>query len=432
MGISKHKNRCLYVSLRRGRKVINEWGFFQSGRYAIKNDYTAPVFLPEAGMQSGELYVRLKKNRAFLEFSAPVKGVLAFGDKQVSIGMLYHMGLIPMQRGRAQLPIEENTRIVLDLAGAELSVWSEYKSTYLAFSGVPLMKKLWPQWRFREVLALLFSLLIHVSVISFMVNRPAREVSTVAEALPRRYLSAQYSKEITEQLVEQKKITESQPRRSKSKTLSQADASSYKGFLKAVTRRQDRDMPKNDDGFSALFGTGNLSGSLEKALSGKGLSRLLKENEGTLNTGTGKLGSLRPGQSAEGLEADMAYESQRERAGGLKAELSSVAAQNISAPSSGQGSLDKNAVAGVINARAGQLKACYERATMSNRNLSGRVELLIRLDANGKPERVNIRSNDINDINFQRCLIARVSSWQFPKPEGGSADIEFPIIFTSS
>ena len=96
------------------------------------------------------------------------------------------------------------------------------------------------------------------------------------------------------------------------------------------------------------------------------------------------------------------------------------------------GELDPALVSKEVRARIGAVKACYERALKRNPNLSGKVKVRWTITAAGTVSGVDISDDSMGDSEVSSCIKQLVARWRFPAPSGGSVEVEFPFVFTSS
>ncbi|HEX8697338.1 MAG TPA: AgmX/PglI C-terminal domain-containing protein [Myxococcaceae bacterium] len=102
--------------------------------------------------------------------------------------------------------------------------------------------------------------------------------------------------------------------------------------------------------------------------------------------------------------------------------------RSISAP---QGSIDREAVAKVINSHLQEVHACYERALLKDPGLAGKVVLEWTIGASGKVAAAKTKSSTLNNASVEACILNSLKSWAFPAPKGGVVIISYPFIFNS-
>jgi TonB family protein len=96
------------------------------------------------------------------------------------------------------------------------------------------------------------------------------------------------------------------------------------------------------------------------------------------------------------------------------------------------GELDPALVSKEVRARIGAVKACYERALKRNPNLNGKIKVRWTITAAGTVSGVDISDDSVGDSEVSSCIKQLVARWRFPAPSGGSVEVEFPFVFTSS
>jgi hypothetical protein len=83
------------------------------------------------------------------------------------------------------------------------------------------------------------------------------------------------------------------------------------------------------------------------------------------------------------------------------------------------GSIDPKQVSEFMNARFGQVKACYERRLKMNSFLEGKLDLNIDISSVGRVNAITVNDDTIGDSQMLDCVKRAIRSWEFPKPKGG-------------
>jgi outer membrane biosynthesis protein TonB len=82
-----------------------------------------------------------------------------------------------------------------------------------------------------------------------------------------------------------------------------------------------------------------------------------------------------------------------------------------------------------LRAKAGQARSCYERALGSNGALAGKLEVALRVGANGAACSASIANDTLGDAAVKSCALARFRGGRYPKPIGGCVDVSVPMNF---
>ena len=87
--------------------------------------------------------------------------------------------------------------------------------------------------------------------------------------------------------------------------------------------------------------------------------------------------------------------------------------------------MDKELVRKVIQEHAAQIRYCYEQELALNPKLSGKVSIKWQINADGSASlaMVDQGATTLQNANVHKCMIARITSWEFPKPKGGGVAI---------
>ncbi len=102
--------------------------------------------------------------------------------------------------------------------------------------------------------------------------------------------------------------------------------------------------------------------------------------------------------------------------------------RSVSAP---QGSIDREAVAKVINSHLQEVHACYERALLKDPGLAGKVVLEWTIGTNGRVAAAKTKSSSLRNRSVEACILSSLKTWAFPAPKGGVVIISYPFIFNS-
>jgi hypothetical protein len=89
------------------------------------------------------------------------------------------------------------------------------------------------------------------------------------------------------------------------------------------------------------------------------------------------------------------------------------------------GKLEWDATGKVIRLRLGAVKHCYQKVLKTDPALAGKLVLTIKVDLDGRPT-ILIAKNELGK-DLAKCVIGRMATWVFPKPEGKEA--EFKVTF---
>jgi pSer/pThr/pTyr-binding forkhead associated (FHA) protein len=96
-----------------------------------------------------------------------------------------------------------------------------------------------------------------------------------------------------------------------------------------------------------------------------------------------------------------------------------------------QGTVDREAVARVINSHLNEVHACYERALLKNPGLAGKVVLEWTIGASGRVVAAKTKSSSLSNAAVESCILTNLKGWNFPAPKGGVVIITYPFLFNS-
>lgn len=113
--------------------------------------------------------------------------------------------------------------------------------------------------------------------------------------------------------------------------------------------------------------------------------------------------------------------------GAVAGTVSHAASHNIGA----QGSIDKEAVAKVINSHLHEVSSCYERALLKTPGLAGKIVLEWQITTSGTVGYAKTKSSSMQSAAVESCIIQVLKTWQFPPAKGSGVVITYPFMFNS-
>ena len=94
-----------------------------------------------------------------------------------------------------------------------------------------------------------------------------------------------------------------------------------------------------------------------------------------------------------------------------------------------EGTLSASAARQVVNRNRGRVRSCYERRLKTINSLQGQVSVTLRIGTSGQVSGVRV-GGSLRDPEVFSCIRSAVSSWTFPAPEGGCANLSVPFSFS--
>jgi pSer/pThr/pTyr-binding forkhead associated (FHA) protein len=79
--------------------------------------------------------------------------------------------------------------------------------------------------------------------------------------------------------------------------------------------------------------------------------------------------------------------------------------------------LPKDVINEVVQRHRSEIRACYDAALQRNPGLRGKIVVAFNIAPNGIVQTASVKENTLGDSGLGTCIIARVKSWVFPKPE---------------
>lgn len=200
--------------------------------------------------------------------------------------------------------------------------------------------------------------------------------------------------------------------------------------------------------------------AMAKKVAGKGLLKVLGASNGNsegaladvFSEGTGAMGDLgdafsgiqgvdiagggeeagtRGGGSGEGVGiGDIGTEGGGSVQSGKKTEVEVKGSAAAQAPEV-DGDLSEAQIASVMKSQLTALRDCYERALKRDRSLKGKIVIRFEILETGRTSSVEIEDS-MGSSDVVSCIKGRAKYWRFPKPDGGSVFVAYPVVFTPS
>jgi hypothetical protein len=172
---------------------------------------------------------------------------------------------------------------------------------------------------------------------------------------------------------------------------------------------------KNDFKLSGLIGKAPIAnaGIGTFGLGGGGAGGMgIKGAELLRGKGGGGIGALGAGNIGKGSVAGT---------------VTRAATRNIGA----QGTIDKEAVAKVINSHLHEVSSCYERALLKTPGLAGKIVLEWQITTTGSVGFAKTKSSSMQSPAVESCILASLKTWRFPQAKGAGVVITYPFMFNS-
>ncbi len=79
--------------------------------------------------------------------------------------------------------------------------------------------------------------------------------------------------------------------------------------------------------------------------------------------------------------------------------------------------LPKDVINEVVQRHRSEIRACYDAALQRNPGLRGKIVVAFNIAPNGIVQTASVKESTLGDAALGTCIVARVKSWVFPKPE---------------
>jgi hypothetical protein len=82
-----------------------------------------------------------------------------------------------------------------------------------------------------------------------------------------------------------------------------------------------------------------------------------------------------------------------------------------------------------LRAKAGQARSCYEHALSNDSSLAGKLQVSLRVGADGAACSAAVANDTLGDAAVTSCALARFRGGKYPRPSGGCVDVSVPMNF---
>lgn len=212
---------------------------------------------------------------------------------------------------------------------------------------------------------------------------------------------------------EAKKATEESANARKERIAKQVAGRGLLGVLGSKSR--------NAGALNDVFSEGGVNASLGDAFSGiQGVDIAANGGErGTRGGGSGQGVGIGDIGTQGGGNLNVGGKQEAAIAGSLKAEAPEV-----------DGKLDANEISSVMKRQMKALRDCYEGALKRNHSLAGKLVIKFEIEESGRTQNIEFEEDSLGSAEVKECIARRAKFWRFPKPDGGSVFVSYPIVFT--
>lgn len=176
-----------------------------------------------------------------------------------------------------------------------------------------------------------------------------------------------------------------------------------------------------DGAIADVFSEGGVGKELDGAFSGiQGVDFAESGGQtGSRGGGSGEGVGIGDLETSGGGNVRAGVKTETEVSGNLKTEAPEV-----------DGQLSETEINSVMRRQLKSLRDCYESALKRNRQLSGKLVIRFEIEESGKTQNVDFEDDTLGSPEVKECIARRAKYWRFPKPDGGSVFVAYPIVFT--
>jgi hypothetical protein len=92
------------------------------------------------------------------------------------------------------------------------------------------------------------------------------------------------------------------------------------------------------------------------------------------------------------------------------------------------GTLEPGVIQAVVRSKYGRFRACFEKGLARNLNLRGRVSARFAIEESGVVSHVGNAGSTLPDKSVVTCVLRIFTTLKFPKPDGGSVTVVYPVM----
>ncbi len=96
------------------------------------------------------------------------------------------------------------------------------------------------------------------------------------------------------------------------------------------------------------------------------------------------------------------------------------------------GKLPPEVVRRVVRMKFPQFRACYDAGLQKNPKLQGRVTAKYTIGSDGAVTSSSDGGSDLPDPSVVACVVKMFGTLTYPRPEAGTVDVVFPLVFSPS
>jgi hypothetical protein len=192
-------------------------------------------------------------------------------------------------------------------------------------------------------------------------------------------------------------------------------------------------------GLSTIFGQGGLGGDLRGAV-GNMFGPVVGDSQGMGGLGIKGSGT---GGGGQGETIGIGAVGTKGRGGGLGGYGTGVGGlgrksdRDVAIDTTNVrilGAIDPELIRKVIRENASQVRYCYEQELTLNPKLEGKVAIQWQIGPEGHASGCVVHGDTtLMNEKVQQCIMARIVTWQFPKPKGGGiAIVKYPWILRTA
>jgi TonB family protein len=93
------------------------------------------------------------------------------------------------------------------------------------------------------------------------------------------------------------------------------------------------------------------------------------------------------------------------------------------------GGLSRDQILKVVMSHKAAIQFCYEKELQRFPHLAGTVKIDWKVNLDGRVDAVKVASSSLGNAGAEGCMVRQIKAWQFPKPNGVAANVQFPFIF---
>ena len=95
-----------------------------------------------------------------------------------------------------------------------------------------------------------------------------------------------------------------------------------------------------------------------------------------------------------------------------------------------EGSLTTQEIIAALKPQISKIQRCYEKSLKGDRKAGGKLVAQWTVSPTGQVEKTKFLVDTLKKVKLSQCVMGIIKKLVFPKPQGGTAVVKFPFVFS--